>query len=362
MQPTEYKGIYAGENSIRIEFMYQAVRCRETIRGTPSKTRLAEVARKRDQVLYEIDMGQFDYAKHFPTSPNAYKFSNNKAAYTTLSMAVDLWFKRNYKNWADSTYKGYWSKVKTHILPNFGHLTAAEFKPSVYKQWAAECELSPKTINEVRSILRNIFNELVFDEQLEANPIDKCKPAKRIAPEPNPFTDDERRKIITALPDNSVRDYYVFCFWTGLRTGEALGLRWQDVDFTKKRLYIRQSIVNGKLAATKNKGSARTHELHDLALAVLSKVREMQAGVPDTNRIFIDPRSNQPWKNDGVPRERFWIPALKAAAVNYRCPYTCRHTYASHMLTDGADPTWLAKQMGHKDWGMLIRTYTRWMK
>lgn len=106
MQPTEYKGIYAGENSIRLEFMYQAVRCRETIRGTPSKTRLAEVARKRDQVLYEIDMGQFDYAKHFPNSPRAFEFSKNKGSMRLVSEAVNLWLKHGSLRWASSTYRG----------------------------------------------------------------------------------------------------------------------------------------------------------------------------------------------------------------------------------------------------------------
>ncbi len=44
---------------------------------------------------------------------------------------------------------------------------------------------------------------------------------------------------------------------------------------------------------------------------------------------------------------------LKAANITYRTQYTCRHTYASTMLTKGKDPTWPAKQMGHNDWGMV---------
>jgi integrase len=363
MQPTEYKGIYAGENSIRIEFMYQAVRCRETIRGTPSKTRLAEVARKRDQVLYEIDMGQFDYAKHFPTSPNAYKFSSNKASFITISQAVDLWFKRNSKNWSRSYYRGNVSKVNTHVLPTFGHLTAAEFKPSHYKDWAAQVELSGKTINDIRSILNCVFKELVYDDILASNPIDKCKPAARTAPEPKPFTADEREKIISALPDNAARDFYIFAFWTGLRTGEQLGLRWQDIDLDrdKPRIYIRQSIVNGKKAGTKTLSSTRTHELDSRALAVLLHIKSYHPDQTPEQRIFLDPRTMQPWVYDGVPRERFWAPAIKEAKVPYRCPYTCRHTYASTMLTAGEDPSRIAKQMGHKDWGMIRRVYARWI-
>lgn len=362
METTQYHGIYKNLKSIVIDMTIQGIRVRETIPATPTAERLKFASEKRMAVIFDAKMGVLDYARHFPDSKNLMKFARNKSEHISIEQATNLWFKRNSKNWAASTYKGYWSKVKTHILPNFGHLSASDFKPSIYKQWAAECEIGAKSINEVRSILRNIFNELVFDELLESNPIDKCKPAKRIAPEPNPFTEEERAKIIQALPDNSARDFYIFCFWTGLRTGEALGLRWQDVDFAKKRIYIRQSIVNGKLAATKTKGSARTHELHELALPILEKLRKVQSTDTDNCRIFLDPRTNKPWKYDGVPRERFWAPALKSAGVDYRCPYTCRHTYASHLLTDGCDPTWLAKQLGHSDWGMIRSTYARWMK
>jgi integrase len=69
----------------------------------------------------------------------------------------------------------------------------------------------------------------------------------------------------------------------------------------------------------------------------------------------------QPWVYDGVPRQRFWKPALKQAKVPHRCPYTCRHTYASTMLTAGEDPSRIAKQMGHKDWTMIAKVYGRWM-
>lgn len=50
------------------------------------------------------------------------------------------------------------------------------------------------------------------------------------------------------------------------------------------------------------------------------------------------------------------------AQVKYRRPHNCRHTYASTMLTAGKDPTWLAKQMGHKDWGMIRIDYARWIE
>jgi integrase len=119
--------------------------------------------------------------------------------------------------------------------------------------------------------------------------------------------------------------------------------------------------LNGKKAGIKTMCSARTHELDSRALAVLLHIRSYHPDQTPEQRIFLDPRTMQPWVYDGVPRERFWSPALEAAKVPYRCPYTCRHTYASTVLTAGVDPSRIAKQMGHKDWGMIRRIYARWI-
>jgi integrase len=68
-----------------------------------------------------------------------------------------------------------------------------------------------------------------------------------------------------------------------------------------------------------------------------------------------------PWEYGDIMRERLWLPTLKQAQVKYRSPYNCRYTYASIMLTTGNASTWLAKQMGHKDWGMIRMLYARWI-
>jgi integrase len=47
--------------------------------------------------------------------------------------------------------------------------------------------------------------------------------------------------------------------------------------------------------------------------------------------------------------------------VRYRYPYQTRHTYASMLLTAGEDPMWVARQMGHSDWGMIRKVYARWL-
>ncbi len=78
--------------------------------------------------------------------------------------------------------------------------------------------------------------------------------------------------------------------------------------------------------------------------------------------IFRDPRSGEPWQNDQAIRKVFWYPALARAGVRKRNPYQTRHTYASLALSRGANPLYIAQQMGHRDWGMIRTVYGRWIE
>ncbi|GAB3294248.1 site-specific integrase [Pseudidiomarina andamanensis] len=237
--------------------------------------------------------------------------------------------------------------MDNHILPNFGQLRVCDFKPSHFRKWQRKTRLNPKTANEVHSLLSQAFDYLVYDDIIERNPMKSVKRMKTEREEVQPFNADERERILAALPEGYARDFYEFAFWTGLRTGEQIGLRWDNVVLERGVIFIRESIVKGRKAGTKTAGSNRTHELHENALAVLKRLAHR------TGSVFLDPQTGKRWKYDGIPRERYWQPALKHSKVRYLKPYAYRHTYASTMLTNGENPMWVARQLGHKDWGMI---------
>lgn len=78
--------------------------------------------------------------------------------------------------------------------------------------------------------------------------------------------------------------------------------------------------------------------------------------------IFLNPRTDKSWTDDAPIRKTAWTPTLTKAGVKYRKPYNTRHTFASIMLSSGAHPMWVAKQLGHKDWGMIRKIYGRWIE
>lgn len=351
-------GIKANNSSISLSFTYNDVRCRETVKIKPTKSALKEMARKREAILYEIEFGKFDYLKHFPNSKKAKSLASTQANTITIKEMINEWFKRTQDQWEYSTKRGYISKINHHIEPNFGHLYVNEFKPSLFKDWGATSTLSGKTKNEVRSILRSAFQELYIDEVIDGNPIDRVKRFKHIKKEPEPFNAVEHEKILAQMT-GQVRNLYEFAFWTGLRTSELLALRKCDVDLERKVIFVRKALVHGREKGTKTKSGERTHELHEKALSTLKAQLKLNTG--DQKRIFLNPKTNQPWRDDRAVYHNCWQPNLKRSGVKFRKQYNTRHTYASTMLTENKPIAWVARQLGHSDIGMTLSTYARWI-
>jgi len=351
-------GIKANNSSITISFTYNDIRCRETVKVKPTKSSLREMVRKRDAILYEIEFGKFDYLKHFPKSKKAKVLAGNLASNITIKEMINDWFKRTQDQWEYSTKRGYISKITHHIEPNFGHVYVSEFKPSLFKDWGAISTLSGKTKNEVRSIMRSAFQELYIDEIIDGNPIDRIKRFKHIKKEPEPFNADEREKILAQMT-GQVSNLYEFAFWTGLRTSELLALRKCDIDLKRKVIFVRKALVHGREKGTKTKSGERTHELHDKALSTLKAQLKLNMGHQE--RIFLNPKTSEPWRDDRAIYHNCWQPALKKSGVKFRTQYNTRHTYASTMLTKNKPIAWVAKQLGHSDIGMTLSTYARWI-
>ena len=156
-----------------------------------------------------------------------------------------------------------------------------------------------------------------------------------------------------------VRNLYEFAFWTGLRTSELLALSRCDIDLERKVIFVREALVKGVIKGTKTKAGERNHQLHSQALVAL---KAQLAIIPhDHERIFLNPKTMQPWRDDRQIYNQCWVPNVKKSGVKYRTQYNTRHTYASTMLTENKPIAWVAKQLGHSDIAMTLNTYARWI-
>lgn len=354
------KGITIRKNSVQISFTYKGVRCRESIPvPNHSKTILKEVSNKLAVIKYEIAMGKFDYLEHFPESKKGIKLSGKTSCTMTIDEMIEQWFKHKQMNWEYSTKLGYLSKVKNHITPNFGSMKVSEFKPNDYLKWASTARISGKSKNEVHAIMKSAFQLLFNNDDIERNPFDRIERAKHIKKEPEPFTPEEREKILAQM-DGQVKNLYEFAFWTGFRTGELLGLKREDIDLNRRVVFVRNAIVKGKETTPKTQAGNRTHELHHRAFEVISA--QLKLVSESQNRVFLNPKTCEPWQDDRQIYNQCWVPSIKRTQVKYRTQYNTRHSYASYMLSENKPVAWLAKQLGHKNCSVTLERYARWIK
>lgn len=255
------------------------------------------------------------------------------------------------------------------------------------RQSLLEEGLSVKRVNNLMAPLRGAVERQVKLKRLSLNPFELVMPLKKCLPrlandrhigtdqlldaplpdsglaefvaaegDPDPLTTNELAAILTKL-DRAMANQVLFACWTGLRTGELIALRVSDLQLDQNRFLVRRSLSRGVLKTTKTDKQRWVHLLAPARSALEAQLALL--GAPD-GWVFPNPFTRMRWANDSKITRR-WRKALRLAGVRYRRPYQTRHTYASMMLSAGENPLYVAQQMGHADWSMLVRVYGRWM-
>jgi integrase len=340
-----------------IDFTLNHERYRETIPAPHNKTASKRVEEQEAIYKMAISLNDKAIASRFPNSKIMQKAFDTGCNYTIHDYS-NIWFKQKQRNWSHTTIRGYTQKYNSYIKPNWGHLLLSEFKASMFDEWAADSHLSGKSINETRNVLNQIYSRAFYDNVIDTNPIERIERYKETYREPKPFNNAEIQLILSGLR-TPYREFYQLAIYSGLRTGELLGLRWQDVDIANKLIHVRVNLTGGVEKEPKTRGSIRSVELHEEAIKALKSIS--CSNFLDSNRVFVDPKTKEDFKNADGMRKYVWKPLFDKIGIQYRYPYQCRHTYASMMLSKGKNPLWVAKQMGHADWGMIRKTYGRWI-
>lgn len=347
------------KNGYVIDFTIGHQRYRESIPAPINKSAQKRIEEQESVYKMAISLSDDAIAARFPNSKIIQKAFGRESDSFTIDHYSGIWFQQKQRNWSHTTIRGYSQKYNSYIKPNFGHMKLQDFKASMFDEWASKQKLSGKSINEARNVINQIFKRAFYDGVIDANPVERVERYKQDQKEPEPFSIVEIEKILKAL-ESPYREFFQFAIWTGLRTGELLGLRWQDVELDKGQAHIRTNITQGREKEPKTRGSIRTIELLPDAIKALENIKKSE--YYDDFRVFIDPSTKETYKYADGLRKYIWMPALKRIGVKYRYPYQCRHTFASMMLSSGKNPMWVASQMGHADWGMIRKIYGRWIE
>lgn len=354
---------------IQIAFSWQKQQCRELLPlGPINKSSIQYAANLRAEIKRRINDGTFKYADYFPDSPKARGPDKvSQSLQHKLQAQLDLYEKQvaNGKM-SPATYNGYAKAINSARMKHWHGKQLHEATPSELRDWISEMDCTSKAIRNLLTPLRSVFEDALNDGLIEYNPFDRIALAKLIRQNSKasdyviqPFTQAEREALLQACRSD---EWPTIQWWlnTGLRPGELQAQEWAHVFPEKRIAKVVQNQVVGVIKTPKTAAGIRDIDLNDDALEALRAQQLISKSRGP--RIWLNPRNMQPWETDAQVRKTLWLPLMERAGIPYRNPYQLRHTYASALLTAGANPWYVAQQLGHEDVEMVFRTYGKFIR
>jgi integrase len=234
--------------------------------------------------------------------------------------------------------------------------------------WFLDARLATSTFNRRLSMLRSLVRWCRNKQKIDFDPLSNVAHRKAIIEEQQrqeencrPFDNNEITRIVELFRHKhpTYAPFVEFMFFTGVRTGEAVGLLWRHVDFSKKLISIKQSVTRerGKykkvISQPKTRQSIRTLRMSDRVFNLLVLIEPQNANPAEF--VFKSPTGCV--IDHGRFRTCYWKPVLAELGIPYRKPYATRHTLLSEALEQGLSVPQVAQIAGHKDGRMILQHY-----
>lgn len=259
-----------------------------------------------------------------------------------------------------STNDNYKYMFAKHIFPYFKVYRLDEIKASDIRAWQTKLltTLKPQSAKNIRNFLSKILEDARMDELIDKNPIKLVKPPKVTQDgEIIPFSMEEVKMLIDeALP--WMKSFLTVAFFTGMRTGELLSLKYEDIDFNAKKILVRRSMSRGRIGSTKT-GKTRSIDMLNVVHDAL-KVKFRENGLK-SEYIFTN-RKGSPYAVASAVYTTYWKPLLKRCGMAYKVMYNTRHTFATLMLLNGEDVLWVSKMLGHANISTTMKYYIKFVE
>jgi integrase len=228
--------------------------------------------------------------------------------------------------------------------------------------------ISNASLNKCITILKIISKSAIiqYGWGAEYNPFHGYKklpvedPYKKVLP----FSIDEQIQLINALPDHW-KPYFKFAFAGGLRQGEQITIKPDDIDWDQQVLHIRRALTrgeDGKLIEgnTKNKYSLRSIQLLPVMYEALLEQKAIYDQCKSAEYLFCTKVGKRIRPSN--LRRNVWTPVLKKTNLAYRDMRQTRHSFATHALSCGENPLWIARILGHRNTEMIIKVYSKYIE
>lgn len=222
------------------------------------------------------------------------------------------------------------------------------------------------TVTHMKNAISGILNLAVDDEVIPSNParrIGKYHRGETKKSTINPFTKDELRTFVQTMQTHYPKHFALTLTLalTGMRIGEALALKWSDIDFDERLINVERGFSMGKIKTSKsgkNRKVDMSRQLTD-ALKALKHERKIEAlkkgwkYIPEW--LFVNERGNPLDRNNW--QRRVFNKALEKAELRKIRVHDLRHTYSSQLIQAGESLAYIKDPLGHHSIKVTVDIY-----
>ena len=333
----------------------------------PSNTDKAAALKTAERINAKIALGEYDPRKR---TRKSIPFDDHLRTWHRL---YSVTFKPRYRETSETI-------VNKHLIPFFGSIDIREIGNThllEYVKLKLDEGHKPPTILTALSVVRRVLNIAVQEGLIARNPANGvgrliarvARSRASVVTQVDAWTPEEVGLLLAIAEEHEpvFAPFLRFLLSTGARRGEAIGLRWEDVDFERHEFTIRRALTKGQEVTPKS-GLARKvampPTLAECLFDLLGKRRHemVTAGRPDIPSTVFCSRVGKPLDERNVTRSWYRVRrrAQKAGVRPFKL-HAARHTYASLALEAGRSIRFVAEQLGHSNPGFTLRVYAHAM-
>ncbi len=306
---------------------------------------------------------------------------NSKGEYVdqskvTVAEFIDRW----KRDWASShvspkTFERYAELLRNHVVANVGNIHLQKLRPihinelysTLLKGNTTRKPIAPRTVGHVHRVLHRALGHANRWGLVQQNVAALVSPPRVAAAEIDLLSPAQVQAVLRKLVGRAIYPILVTALATGMRRGELLALRWQDVKLDRAVLQVEQSLEQTKAGlrfkSPKTKFGRRSITLAPSAVAVLRdhwKVQQemrlrLGIGKSPPDAIVFSTFDGKPRSPNSLTKE--WKEALKAAGERRVTLHSIRHTHASHLIASGMDVLAISRRLGHGSPTITLSVY-----
>jgi len=291
----------------------------------------------------------------------------------TVAQYLNEWLKVHKQVIRPRSYERYEAIIRLHLVPMLGKLPLQKLTGQHLQQLYTEkleSGLSSTTVSAIHSMLHTALDDAIKLGILTRNVCEAVSPPRKVHKEMKPLTPEQVRQLLEVAKGHPQEALFILALATGMRRGELLGLKWQDIHFEKGVLQVQRALtrmptgLGYKETEPKTRKSRRSIVLTAFAMEALKKhqAKQLEMKIAAGNAweehdyVFCTAAGKHLHPGHDVLEELKKL--LKKAALPDVRFHDLRHSTATLLLSKGVHPKVVQEILGHSEISMTLDTYS----